>query len=119
MLISLLGDKRLRVRAKAADHLEALTGEGFGQSQKRWKKWRQAQGADLKLRPREISIDKAFRKSDRKYAHHGYYGLQIASNQTVFVLDKSESMFYGLFDGVVEEMHAHADLPAQRGGAPG
>ena len=69
--------------------------------------WRRAQGKHLAVRPREISIYRPFRPPDRKYAHHGYHGLQIASNRLVFVLDKSESMFYGLFDGVVEEMEAH------------
>jgi len=107
LLIKLLGDKRLRVRAKAADHLELLTGKSLGASQKRWTKWRRAQGAHLAVRPREISIYRPFRPPDRKYAHHSYHGLQIASNRIVFVLDKSESMYYGLFDGVLEEMEAH------------
>jgi len=107
LLIKLLGDKRLRVRAKAVDHLELLTGKSLGASQKRWTKWRRAQGAHLAVRPREISIYRPFRPPERKYAHHGYHGLQIASNRIVFVLDKSESMYYGLFDGVVEEMEAH------------
>jgi hypothetical protein len=107
LLIDLLGDKRLRVRAKAEDMLEDMTDRSLGQSQKLWKKWRREQGADLRLRPREISLHNPFRKTERKYAHRAYYGLQVASNRVAFVLDKSDSMYYGLFDGVVEEMQAH------------
>ena len=109
ILIQLLGDKRMRVRAKAVDHLELLTGASNGHSQKRWAKWRRKQGADLRLRPREISVYRPFRPHDRKYAHRDYYGLQVASDRVVFVLDKSESMYYGLFDGVVEEVRAHLE----------
>jgi peroxiredoxin len=108
-LIKLLGDARMRVREKALDHLELLTGESLGVSQKAWAKWRAAQGTELRLRPREISIYRPFRPSDRKYAHKEYYGLQIASDRVVFLLDKSDSMYHGLFDGVVEEMRAHLD----------
>jgi hypothetical protein len=108
-LIKLLGDGRLRVREKALDHLELLTGESLGASQKAWAKWRSAQGTELRLRPREISVYRPFRPSERKYAHKEYYGLKVASDRVVFVLDKSESMYYGLFDGVVEEMRAHLD----------
>ncbi len=108
-LIQLLGDGRMRVRDKALDHLELLTGESFGPSQKTWAKWRNAQGTELRLRPREISVYRPFRPSDRRYAHKEYYGLQVASDRVVFVLDKSDSMYYGLFDGVVEEMRAHLD----------
>jgi hypothetical protein len=107
LLIDLLGDKRLRVRARAEDVLEDMTDRSLGQSQKLWKKWRREQGADLRLRPREISLHNPFRKIERKYAHRAYYGLQVASNRVAFVLDKSDSMYYGLFDGVVEEMQAH------------
>jgi hypothetical protein len=106
-LIQMLGDARMRVREKALDHLELLTGEALGPSQKAWGKWRSAQGTELRLRPREISIYRPFRPSDRKYAHKEYYGLQVASDRVVFVLDKSDSRYYGLFDGVVEEMRAH------------
>jgi hypothetical protein len=108
-LIQMLGDARMRVREKALDHLELLTGESLGPSQKAWGKWRSAQGTELRLRPREISVYRPFRPSDRKYAHKEYYGLQVASDRVVFVLDKSDSMYYGLFDGVVEEMRAHLD----------
>jgi hypothetical protein len=108
-LIKLLGDARMRVREKALDHLELLTGEALGASQKAWAKWRSAQGTELKLRPREISIYRPFRPSDRRYAHKEYYGLQIASDRVVFLLDKSDSMYHGLFDGVVEEMRAHLE----------
>lgn len=108
-LIQLLGDGRMRVRDKALDHLELLTGESLGPSQKVWAKWRSAQGTELRLRPREISVYRPFRPSDRRYAHKEYYGLQVASDRVVFVLDKSDSMYYGLFDGVVEEMRAHLD----------
>jgi hypothetical protein len=108
-LIQLLGDARLRVREKALDHLELLTGESLGPSQKAWGKWRSAQGSELRLRPREISVYRPFRPSDRRYAHKEYYGLQVASDRVVFVLDKSDSMYHGLFDGVVEEMRAHLD----------
>jgi len=109
LLIQLLGDKRLRVRSMAEDHLELLTGESLGQSQKAWGRWRSAQGSELQLRPREISVYRPFRPSDRKYAHKDYYGLHVASDRLVFVLDKSESMYYGLFDGVIEEMQAHLE----------
>lgn len=108
-LIRLLGDDRMRVREKALDHLELLTGESLGPSQKAWGKWRSAQGTELKLRPREISIYRPFRPADRKYAHKEYYGVKIASDRVIFVLDKSDSMYHGLFDGVVEEMRAHLD----------
>jgi len=108
-LIRMLGDSRMRVREKALDHLELLTGESFGPSQKAWAKWRSAQGTELRIRPREISVYRPFRPSDRKYAQKEYYGLQVASDRVLFVLDKSESMYYGLFDGVVEEMRAHLD----------
>jgi hypothetical protein len=108
-LIQLLGDGRMRVREKALDHLELLTGESFGPSQKAWAKWRSAQGTELRLRPREISVYRPFRASDRKYAHKEYYGLKMATDRVVFVLDKSDSMYHGLFDGVVEEMRAHLD----------
>jgi hypothetical protein len=108
-LIRMLGDGRMRVREKALDHLELLTGEALGPSQKAWAKWRSAQGTELRLRPREISVYRPFRPSDRKYAQREYYGLQVASDRVVFVLDKSESMYYGLFDGVVEEMRAHLE----------
>ena len=109
LLIQLLGDKRRRVRGRAADHLELLTAVSLGHSQKRWAKWRRKQGADLKLRPREVSVYRPFRPPERKYAHKDYYGLQIASDRVVFVLDKSDSMYYGLFDGVVEEAQAHLE----------
>ncbi|MCK6461378.1 MAG: HEAT repeat domain-containing protein, partial [Planctomycetes bacterium] len=108
-LIKLLGDDRMRVREKALDHLELLTGEALGASQKAWAKWRSAQGTELRLRPREISIYRPFRPSDRRYAHKEYYGLKVASDRVVFLLDKSDSMYHGLFDGVVEEMRAHLD----------
>ncbi len=109
ILIALLGDRRLRVRAKARDHLELLTGESIGLSQKEWAKWRGAQGSTLRLRPREISAYRPFRASGHRYAQKDYYGLEIASDRLVFVLDKSESMYYGLFDGVIEEVRAHLE----------
>jgi len=108
-LIQLLGDKRLRVRTRAQKSLELLTGEQHGTSQKQWARWRKAQGEGIRFRPREISRRNPFRKSGHKYAHRGYYGVQVASNQIIFVLDKSESMYYGLFDGVVEETRAHLE----------
>ena len=106
LLITLVGDKRIRVRESANESLELLTGQVRGTSQKRWKKWRQAQGADVRLIPREISRLRPYRKRDRRYAPRGYFGVHVASNRMVYVLDKSESMFYGLFDGVVDEMSA-------------
>jgi len=109
LLIALLGDKRLRVRAKARDHLELLTGERIGLSQKEWAKWRAAEGSTLRLRPREISAYKPFQASGHRYAQKDYFGLDIASDRLVFVLDKSESMYYGLFDGVIEEVRAHLE----------
>lgn len=107
LLIAMLGDKRTRVRERAAKSLTRLTAEPFGVSQKRWVRWRKEQGASIRFPPREISRKSPFRKKGHKYAHRGYYGLQVASNHLIFVLDKSDSMFYGLFDGVVEEMQAH------------
>lgn len=106
-LLGLLGDRRLRVRDAAVRSLEELTGESLGTSQKRWAEWRRAQGADLRFAPRVISRYTPLKRDAHKYAHRDYYGLQVASNEVVFVLDKSDSMYYGLFDGVVEEMEAH------------
>jgi hypothetical protein len=109
ILVALLGDKRLRVRATAARHLEELTGQALGQSQRKWAQWRRRQGEHIAFIPREISAKNPFVKRDRKYAHRAYYGVQVASNNIVYVLDKSESMYYGLFDGVIEEMRAHLE----------
>jgi hypothetical protein len=109
ILIALLGDKRLRVRSTAGRHLEALTGQALGQSQRKWAQWRRRQGEHIAFIPREISARNPFVKRDRQYAHRAYYGVQVASNSIVYVLDKSESMYYGLFDGVIEEMRAHLE----------
>ena len=109
ILVALLGDKRMRVRAKAGRHLEALTGQALGQSQRKWAQWRRRKGEHIEFIPREISAKNPFRKHDRKYAHRAYYGVQVASNNIIYVLDKSDSMYYGLFDGVVEEMRAHLE----------
>ncbi|MHC4133848.1 MAG: hypothetical protein ACYS0K_02565 [Planctomycetota bacterium] len=109
ILVTLLGDKRMRVRVKAGQHLEEMTGQALGQSQKKWAQWRRRQGEHIAFLPREISAKNPFRKRDRKYAHRAYYGVQVASNNIIYVLDKSDSMYYGLFDGVVEEMRAHLE----------
>ena len=109
ILVALLGDKRTRVRAKAGRHLEELTGQALGQSQRKWAQWRRRQGEHIAFLPREISVKNPFVKRDRKYAHRAYYGVQVASNNIIYVLDKSESMYYGLFDGVIEEMRAHLE----------
>ncbi len=109
ILVALLGDKRMRVRATAGRHLEDLTGQALGQSQKKWVKWRRSQGDHIAFIPREISAKNPYRKRDRQYAHRAYYGVDVASNNIIYVLDKSDSMYYGLFDGVVEEMRAHLE----------
>ncbi|MHC5050935.1 MAG: redoxin domain-containing protein, partial [Planctomycetota bacterium] len=109
ILVALLGDKRMRVRVKAGQHLEELTGQALGQSQKKWAKWRRRQGEHIAFLPREISVKNPYLKRDRQYAHRAYYGVQVASNNIIYVLDKSDSMYYGLFDGVVEEMRAHLE----------
>ena len=65
-----------------------------------------SEGANLRVLPR-LAAPRA-QKAGHRYAQpRPYYGLEIASDHIVFVLDKSESMYYGLFDGVVEEVEAH------------
>ncbi|MHC4471780.1 MAG: PDZ domain-containing protein [Planctomycetota bacterium] len=103
-LIDLLGDKSLRVRIGATASLASLTGRDFGPSQKNWVDWRKGDGKVLRLLPRrpDAEITRVDRESE--YAKNSYFGLKIASNRLAFVLDKSESMYYGLFDRVVEEV---------------
>jgi len=101
-LIALLGDKRLRVRAAAAVSLKDLTGYDFGVVQKDWAKWRRDKGTALQVLPRGGAA--AQNAADQhRYAAGGWFGLKITSNRLVFVLDKSESMYYGLWDAAVEE----------------
>jgi hypothetical protein len=103
-LIGLLGDKRMRVRTSAAASLESLTRLDLGPSQKRWVTWRKDQGRSISIPPRRIGAEVTRHRRAHEYAKDAYFGLKIASDRMVFVLDKSDSMFYGLFDRVVEEV---------------
>ncbi len=106
LLVQLVGSKRFRVRKRAAQSLSDLTGQSLGLSQKRWAAWRRGEGANLRVLPR-LAAPRAPKAGHRYAQPRPYYGLEIASDRLVFVLDKSESMYYGLFDGVVEEVEAH------------
>ncbi|MCA9321545.1 MAG: VWA domain-containing protein [Planctomycetes bacterium] len=100
--IGLLGDERLRVRRGAARSLALLTGRNLGASQKRWVAWLDEQAPDWEPLARvESPITNEQIDAGADYAR--YYELEIASDRLAFVLDKSESMYWGLWDGAVEQ----------------
>ncbi|MFV1957772.1 MAG: HEAT repeat domain-containing protein [Planctomycetota bacterium] len=107
-LIRLLGDKQVRVRLAAARSLGLLTGQGFGVSQRRWAAWRRKEGKHIRFVPRSARPKEA--QGGHEYAFETasppFFGTRIHSDRVVLVLDKSESMYYGLFDQVVEEVQA-------------
>jgi hypothetical protein len=104
-LIGLLGDQGMRVRAAAAASLESLTGRDYGTNRKRWDEWRRKEGKIPRFVAKGLDPEFARQEKQHSYAETraSYFGLKIPSNRIVFVLDKSESMYYGLFDGAVEE----------------
>ncbi len=104
-LIDLLGDKRLRVRAGAAKSLEALTGESHDISQKAWARWYRKQKGEIRFLPR-ASRPKHAKEREYAFGHNRFFGTRIRSDRVALVLDKSESMYYGLFDQVVDEVAA-------------
>ena len=105
-LVGLLGDAHLRVRRAAAESLTFLTGRDLGSSQKRWKSWLKEQGRDFAVPSRTEA--KARRRvvatEDERYDRPRYYDIEIPSNRLVFVLDKSESMDWGPWDGAVDQV---------------
>jgi len=105
-LIELLGDERQRVRCAAAAGLKALTREDLGTSQKQWTAWRRAKGQKLELPPRELNAATLAHSEGHDYAVSTYFGAKVASDRVVFLLDKSETMYYSLFDAGVEEAKA-------------
>jgi hypothetical protein len=105
-LIEMLGDERQRVRCQAAASLKSLTREDFGVSQKQWATWRRAQGQKLELPARELNAATMAKSEGHDYAVSTYFGAKVASDRVVLVLDKSETMYYGLFDTGVEEVRS-------------
>ena len=103
-LIRLLGDKQLRVRSAAADSLSRLTGKNHGISQKRWKAWRKEEGKGYQLPTRSVAAQMRGQQANRQEYGPLYYDLSIPSNRIAFVLDKSESMYWGLWDGAVDQV---------------
>ena len=106
-LIDLLGDKRLRVRTGAHASLVFLTFQDRGERQKDWVKWRRTDGKDIRFVPRDARPAAA--KDTDRYAppeaeQGGFFGKRILSDHVMLVLDKSESMYWGQFDQVVEEV---------------
>ncbi len=104
-LVDLLGDKRLRVRVGAARSLETLTGESHGTSQHEWATWFRKQKGEIRFLPK-ASRPEAPRDRDYAVDHNRFFDTSIRSDRVVLVLDKSESMYYGLWDQVVEEVGA-------------
>ncbi|MCB9832825.1 MAG: HEAT repeat domain-containing protein [Planctomycetes bacterium] len=102
-LIAMLDDEHLRVRARAAGGLAGLTGVALGSSAKRWKDWMAEKGPDWQL-PDEVTARRMREgtRDDTRYAR--YFDLVVPSNRVAFVLDKSESMYYGLWDGAVKQV---------------
>jgi hypothetical protein len=105
-LIELLGDERQRIRCEAAVGLKALTREDLGTSQKQWAAWRRSKGQKLELPPRELNASTLARSAGHDYAVTSYFGAKVASDRVVLLLDKSETMYYSLFDAGVDETKA-------------
>jgi hypothetical protein len=109
-LISLLGDKKERVRRAARHALVALTQQDHGRVQRSWVKWRHREGADLRLLPRKLRPHKArglAYATSRPPARTTFFGHAIRGESVVFVLDKSDSMSWGKFDQVIAEVKAY------------
>lgn len=97
--ITMLGDRSMRVRTAAYRTLRQLTGMDWGPTQTRWKRWRAKAGKDLVLKPRTATVRAA--TQGKGYAR--YFDLEIPSNRFVYVLDNSESMYYGKWDCAVRQ----------------
>ncbi len=106
-LIDLLGDKRMRVRDEAGESLYKLTGKDLGVVQKRWAKWlREQKGIIRFIPPKHRPKDYGTVDRDKGYAfaYNRFFGTRIRSDRVMLVLDKSESMYYGLWDQTVLEV---------------
>lgn len=105
-LIELLGDERLRVRIGAAETLARLTGFELGTSRKAWVAWRRERGATWAVPSREEAALRRGKQArpDGYERRPRWYGLDIPSDHVTFVLDKSGSMWGGLWTGAVREV---------------
>lgn len=108
-LLDLLVDDRLRIRVAAARGLHHLTGRNFGDSAKAWRQWRRERPADWTVPSRDEA--RARRGAEPPGGHQyasrkrvRWYGIDIPSDRVVFVLDKSQSMYHGLWAGAVREV---------------
>jgi hypothetical protein len=94
----------MRVRVAAAKSLSALTGVDHGLAQDRWGRWRRENRGHITFLPRGTEPSEARHEREYAFSHNAFFGARIHSDRLVFVLDKSDSMYYGLYDQVVEEV---------------
>ena len=98
LLVRLLGDKHMRVRHAALQSLVTLTDKDFGPSPKAWRSFLADTDQPVAKHQRGGSWIERKAAAQRTVVSNNYYGVDIPSNRIVLVLDKSDSMFWGLWE---------------------